>query len=98
MIDIQAGDIVVCVDNGRNRFGYTPSVLRLGAVYRVTRVMVSPPSLVDAGAVGLSLAGIANPPRKLGYNASRFRKVTKADEGFSTWMHSLRPVKAREDA
>jgi hypothetical protein len=32
------------------------------------------------------------------WRADRFRKIDRADEGFSTWMRALRPVRRSVDA
>lgn len=101
MIDIQAGDVVVCVNAAPIKFPETPETsrhLRVGALYRVGAVLFSRSPHSDAGTVGLQLVGVPNPPRRDGYRADRFRKVTKADEGFCQHMKMLKPAKTRETA
>jgi hypothetical protein len=86
MIDIQAGDVVVCVDVSQNPYSRYACDLKLNGVYRVAAVI--PPVL---SAPGVLLVGARSPHRRGAYIAWRFRKIQKADEGFATWMHSLRP-------
>jgi hypothetical protein len=88
--DFAPGDVVVCVKADRHpkaKHWRLKSPLRRGAVYRVAAVFVS-----IKGNVGLAIVGVEPVPPTIGFFADRFRKIDKADEGFATWMRTLREV------
>jgi hypothetical protein len=101
MSDIQAGDVVVCVDASPSRAPYhvkrDPTVpLTLGAYYRVRELAPA-----ENGRIGIRLVGIILPHyERLGteivFKADRFRKIDAADEQFTHQIRSLKPV--RENA
>lgn len=81
---IEAGDVVVCIDNYPDE--HTPPHLfpmlnriGIGKMYRVTAIVASP---VRAG---LILDGTPS-PRKNGWSILRFRKLRKADPSFLAEM------------
>ncbi len=95
MIDIQAGDVVVCVDASPRVYLAPDQIetlrqLREGGSYRVT-------ALVETlHGIGLCLAGVRVPvgPRgREAWNPNRFRKVQKADDKFVEQMRAIRPAK-----
>lgn len=94
MTDFAPGDLVVCVDAG-------PNVrIAKGRHYVVVEVLQAPSGWEDAGEWGIVVRGIHSGSECGGYLARRFRKIDKADEGFSAWMKALRPIKhkAPQDA
>ncbi len=87
---IEPGDVVVCVDNYPDE--NTPTHLfpmlnriSIGKMYRVTGIVGTPRGL------GLTLAETTS-PRKSGWAAYRFRKVSKADDGFLAEIRNREPV------
>lgn len=101
MIDIQAGDIVVCLDNSPRATSGPDNLkelaqIRVGALYRIASVEVSPRGKVAIRPCGVVFGVQPNGFRR-GFRAERFRKVTKADQGFSTWMKSLKPTDKRRE-
>lgn len=94
MIDIQAGDVVVHVD-GSCPYCWEDgsSSLVRGKIYKVA-------SIKDGGfspcPIAITIEGFEHEGLLCPHD---FRKVQKCDEGFATWMKSLRPtVKTRVDA
>jgi hypothetical protein len=97
MSDIQPGDVVVCVDAGpahHQRAAYYPMLLVRGRCYRVTGVF----EFEDGDGLGVELAEDPIKGDDSAWEIERFRKIDKSDEGFSTWMKSLRPIKERVGA
>jgi hypothetical protein len=88
--DIQAGDLVECV-NDRSHFPpdplFNPS---LGAVYRVAEIFPSDD--------GVDLCEDPSPDPEWTWPIEMFRKIDKADEQFTETVRACRPIKTREDA
>lgn len=87
MIDIQAGDVVVCVDD--DWIEPIPADPKRGDVLRVTDV--------DDDEKGLFFA-FAGKPQDTAWAAHRFRKVRPATDRFTTQIKAIRPIKQREEA
>lgn len=86
--DFDAGDLVVCVDDAPNpRRPAVPvdKLIRRGRTYRVEAVFLSKTKT----RWGITLIGVQLPPPTVGFNAARFRKIDKADEGFTAWVRAL---------
>lgn len=90
MIDIQAGDVVVCVNTRViecDSFYHTGAGLEKAAVCRVARITRDdcgcPMVLTTSGKAGL---------------IQRWRKIKPATEEFTTQIKAIRPIKQREDA
>lgn len=96
MIDIQAGDVVVCVDAGpdypENAGCYLP--IKVRNLYRVRRLWVATNTRRKGPVV--ELVGIPCGTVSGGYGTWRFRKVRKATDAFTTQIKAIRPI--REDA
>ena len=89
MSDIGPGDVVEHIDGGCTVcWEDTDSGLVRGNLYRVANVVQN-----DAACpVGLVIAGFEHEGAACGRD---FRKIDRADEGFSAWMKTCRP-KSRE--
>jgi hypothetical protein len=97
MSDIQPGDLVVCVDASPSAHPTsTPYPRRLveGRHYRIAGVY----PFSDGDGLGVELADDPIIGDDTAWEIERFRKIEKSDEGFSTWMKSLRPIKERVGA
>lgn len=92
MIDIQAGDVVVCADD--DWFDPIPQDPRRGDVLRVECVEWGE---FDCGGEGVAL-GFVGKPTHITWAAFRFRKVKPATEDFTTQIKAIRPIKQREEA
>lgn len=101
MSDIQAGDLVVCVDVSDRpswvaylgRPGYAARALKLNATYRVYRTNLSP-----IGKLELTLFGVTNMDTNRGWAFDRFRKLlpdepVPAEEDFTEFMRSMKPTR-----
>jgi hypothetical protein len=90
MIDIQAGDVVVCVDDGwSNPCALDP---RRGDTLRVREVDWGE---FNDGYVGAGLAFVGKPYDYF-WSAERFQKIDKATDDFTARIKQ--PIKQREDA
>lgn len=94
MIDIQAGDVVVCVDAGECACGCSfRSPLKVGALYRVTAIVPD-----EYGIIGLTLREVPTPGTHTGFDVAFFRKIRPATKKFTTQIKAIRPIKQREEA
>ena len=94
MIDIQAGDVVVCVASSTCVCGCaSKSPLSVRGVYRVATVADD-----SSGEIGITLKGVPAPGRHWGFDARMFRKIKPATKEFTTRIKAVRPIKQREDA
>ena len=91
MIDIQPGDVVVCVDVGKSPEGFEAPHLQIGKAYTVYAVGVDP-----LGQLGLYLDEIEGDGFNGGFLAWRFRKIQKADESFTALIKRKRPSRQHE--
>lgn len=99
MTDIQAGDVVVCVDDGPDPtvpLGRPCILIKARNHYRVERVWVSTHYQTAIKYVVLKLAGVPSETVSGGYGVWRFRKVKPATEEFTARIKAIRPI--REDA
>jgi hypothetical protein len=90
MSGFEAGEVVVCINVGRDpraTMKFTGGFLRLGKCYRVTWVGVT-----SAGVVGLMLQG---GPTNGAWAADRFRKLPRADADFTAQIRACRPHSAK---
>lgn len=93
MIDIQAGDVVKCVDTRPNPPGNAPiKSLGRGRIYRVSRVAID----TFDGTPILMLAGVVSDTVTGGYAHWRFRKITKASDDFCERLKSIHPTEKRK--
>lgn len=92
---LSPGDLVVCVNtsplprNGPGNLLYL-AALKVGRCYTVSWVgRTTPPEYLPI----IRLAGIDHGARLgiEGWHPERFRKIDKADEGFTAWMKAMRP-------
>lgn len=91
MTDIQAGDVVVCVDDDWARpLAAHP---KLGDVLRVSDVVEG--VLCRSARIGCGLR-FAGKPRDRAWAVSHFRKLDKATDEFTSQIKAIRPI--REDA
>jgi hypothetical protein len=93
------GDMVVCVDARSPAFHVLDGQCErnLRAFLVEGRHYVVEGVLEMYGQLGLQLVG---QPRDIDtdcYQARRFRKIDKSDEGFAAWMRSLRPIPAKHN-
>jgi hypothetical protein len=97
MIDIQAGDVVVCVDAGPHRSGGGPCrFIKRSNLYRVDRLWFFDDYAYPSWVV--TLVGVPTDTSSGGYGLWRFRKVKPATEEFTARIKAVRPIKQREDA
>jgi hypothetical protein len=92
VIDIQAGDVVVCVNVDPAPY-WGPPPLTLRAVYRVEDVL----GIDDGDGVGIVIQGVSAAPC-LAFYSYRFKKLPKADESFTQQIRACRPIKRGVDA
>lgn len=92
--DFKVGDVVVCVDDGRDMRGnlrapvQRSKSLRRGHIYRIAWV-----GMTRARVFGVKL--LDDPAAAFGaWAADRFRKLPKADEQFTADMRACRPHRA----
>jgi hypothetical protein len=97
MSDIQPGDLVVCVDASQcaccEPCGASPRPLVQFRAYRVLEAVY----FCDEGH-GIIVDHAEPNLLHEAFKVERFRKIDRADESFSTWMKSLRPIKERVGA
>lgn len=96
MIDIQAGDVVVCIDAKPDEIDPLADKLVEGRVYRVAVVGNRTPDGVLA--VAFKELRSSSPRKVWAFSIRRFRKVLKADQTFTESIRACRPIKIREDA
>jgi hypothetical protein len=96
-MNIQAGDVVICIDDRRPRPMNIRHIkvrdrIKKGNLYRVTAVVWL------FGEKGLHLLGVDHRPTD-GWRAARFRKVLPCDDEFACALRSDQPtVRILEDA
>jgi hypothetical protein len=99
MIDIQAGDVVVCVDDGGDPLVPRSAPCRFikkGAHYRVEDAWVYHERHLRLPV--LKLSGVMSETVSGGYGIWRFQKLDKATDDFTARIKAIRPIKQREDA
>lgn len=89
MIDIQAGDVVVCVDDDWTT--PQPHSPKRGEVFRVSAVYWG--GFTDCDDIGASLSLEGKPGA---WDADSFQKIDKATDEFTSQIKAIRPI--REDA
>jgi len=94
MIDIQAGDVVVCVKSNVCKCGCSmQNPLSVGALYRIATICSN-----ARGEIGVTLKGVPAPSPHRGFSVRMFRKIKPATKEFTTRIKAVRPIKQREDA
>lgn len=98
MSDIQAGDVVVCVDARRNP-RLRSTAVRKGAFYRVVGLRNKPePHALYGVTVGVFLDGLTGSGGTGAFAVNRFRKIRPADEQFIRTVRECRPVREGQPA